>query len=95
MIETPSMLIFTNAGNTYPICGLEDDILGITYRIGRKDWMDQHLFPKYILEPHTFQSNVHNRTKFFWLDNCTSYNIILRLAIVLEEKICVLKYLPA
>ena len=28
------MIIFSNAGNTSPIHGLEDDILGITYRIG-------------------------------------------------------------
>ena len=47
MIKMP-MLIFTDANNTYLINGLEDDILGVTYRIGKKSWMDQHLFFEYI-----------------------------------------------
>ena len=70
------MLIFTNVGNTYPIHGLKDDIPGVTYIIGRKDCMDQGLFPKYFLETRTFQLDVHN---------CTSHNITPRL----EEKSCI------
>ncbi len=49
MIKAP-MLIFTNANSNYPIRGLDDDILGVTYRIGPKGWMDQKLFPLYFEE---------------------------------------------
>jgi hypothetical protein len=39
LIEAP-MLIFTNGNSTYPIRGLDDNILGVSYRIGPKGWMD-------------------------------------------------------
>jgi hypothetical protein len=54
LIEAP-MLIFTNANSRYPIRGLDDNILGVSYRIGPKGWMDQILFPKYFTEPRAFQ----------------------------------------
>jgi hypothetical protein len=39
LIEAP-MLIFKNGNSTYPIRGLDDNILGVSYRIGPKGWMD-------------------------------------------------------
>ena len=50
MIEMP-MLIFTNASNTYPIHGLENDIPDVTYKTRRQGWMDQRLFREYFLKP--------------------------------------------
>jgi hypothetical protein len=35
MIEVP-MLIFTNLNGKYPICGLDDNIPNVCYRIGPK-----------------------------------------------------------
>ena len=43
MIEAP-MLIFTNTNKNYPIQGLEDNVLGVCYRMGPKGWMDQTIF---------------------------------------------------
>jgi hypothetical protein len=39
LIEAP-MLIFTNGNSTYSIRGLDDNIPGVSYRIGSKGWMD-------------------------------------------------------
>ena len=93
LIETP-MIIFTNAGSNYPIRGLPDNIPGVAYRTGPKGWMSQRILVEYFLEPRTFQPDLHNRTKVVWLDNCTSHNMTTRLAEVLEQKRCILKYLP-
>jgi hypothetical protein len=62
MIEAP-MLIFTNAHRSYPIRGLEDTILGVTYRTGPKRWMDQSIFLEYFNERRAFQVDVQQRTK--------------------------------
>jgi hypothetical protein len=93
MVEAP-MLIFTNGSSNYPFRGLEDTIPGVCYRTGPKGWLDQALFSQYFEEPRAYQPNLYNRTKTIWVDNCTRYNIILQLAIVLAEKRTTLRYLP-
>ena len=93
MIEAP-MLIFTNPNSSYPIRGLNDNIPGVCYRTGPKGWMDQTLFSDYFVEPRAFQSDVHGRSKFIWVDNCTGHNMIPRLSTVLEANNAILKYLP-
>lgn len=93
IIEAP-MLIFCNDSSNYPIRGLEDTIPGVCYRTGPKGWMDQSIFPQYFEEPRAYQPDIHNRTKYVWVDNCTGHNITPRLAAVLAQKRTVLKYLP-
>ena len=41
-----------------------------------------------------FSSNLYGRTKVLWIDNCTNYNLILRLEVVLKAKQFLLRYLP-
>ena len=88
-----SMLIFTNGNSRYPIRGFNDNIPGISYRIGPKGWMDQALFPEYFTEPRAFQPDLHRYTKVIWVDNYSSHSITLRLTIVLTEKQTVLRFL--
>jgi hypothetical protein len=89
-----SMFIFTNGNSRYPIRGLDDNILGISYRTMPKCWMDQALFPKYFTEPRAFQLDLHGCTKIIWIDNCNSHRITSRLTTVLTEKQTVLRFLP-
>ena len=93
IIEAP-MLIFTNTNRNYPLRGLEDNVLGVCYRTGPKGWMDQTLLPQYFEEPRAFQSDLHQRSKLVWLNNCTSHSITPRLREVLAAKRVILKYLP-
>ena len=93
LIEAP-MLIFTNGNSRYPIRGLDDNIPGISYRIGPKGWMDHALFSKIFLEPHAFQPDLHGRTRIIWIDNCSSHRITPRLTTMLTEKQTILKFLP-
>ena len=93
MIKAP-MLIFTNPNSNYPIRGLNDNIPGVCYCTGPKGWMDQTLFSDYFVESRAFQSDVHSRSKFIWVDNCTSHNMTPKLSTVLEANNAILKYLP-
>jgi hypothetical protein len=88
------MLIFTNGNNRYHIRGLDDNILGVSYRTRLKDWMDQALFPEYFTKSRAFQYDLHRRTKVIWVDNYISHRITLRLTTVLTEKQTVLRFLP-
>ena len=53
MIKAP-MLIFTNSGSNYPNRGLEDNFLGVCYKMGPKGWMDQALFAEFFADPRAF-----------------------------------------
>ena len=92
-LEAP-MIIFTNGNSNYPICGLKDSILGISYRTGPKGWMDQSIFSQYFMEPRAYQPNHHGCTKYVWVDNCTAHNMTPTLAAVLAQKQTIFKYLP-
>ena len=92
-IEVP-MLIFSNENRIYPIRGLVNDILGVSYRIGPKGWMDQIIFPEYFLEPRTYQGNLHQCMKIIWLDNCSGHVMTPRLATIPIAKSTVFKLLP-
>ena len=85
MIEAP-MLIFTNPNNSYPIQGLEDNILEVSYWTGPRGWMDQGLFANFCQEPRAFQFDLHGHTKTIWVDNCTSHNLTPRLQAILQTK---------
>ena len=58
------MIIFTNANNNYPIRGLEDSILGVSYHTGPKGWIDQSIFSQYFMKPYAYQLDHHGRTKY-------------------------------
>ena len=90
---TTLMMIFTNTNSSYPVCGLEDNISDVCYRIGPKGWMDQTLFLEFCAEPKVFQDDVHGSTKVIWVHNCMGHNITLTLTNVLIAKHPILKYL--
>ena len=58
------MIIFTNGNSNYPIHELVDSILGVSYRTGPKEWMDQSIFSQYFMEPHAYQPDHHGCTKY-------------------------------
>ena len=88
------MLIFSNEDRSYLIRGLLDDIPKFSYRMGPKGWMDQIIFPKYFLEPCTYQIDVHQCMKIIWLNNCSGHAMTFRLVAILAIKIIVFRFLP-
>ena len=54
MVEAP-MLIFTNPNSNYPIRGLEDNTLGVSYWTRSKGWMDHDIFADFFEGSHAFQ----------------------------------------
>jgi hypothetical protein len=78
------MINFTNQMRHYPICGVEDNILGVCYRTGPKCWMDMELFSQYFAEPRAYQGDVHQHLKHVWCDNLSSHNLSPNLDQVLR-----------
>jgi len=76
MIKAP-VLNFTNPNSNYHICGFDDSIPHICYRIGPKGSMNQTLLRKYFSNHRAFKSDVHGRPKVIWVDNCTGHNMTL------------------
>ena len=66
-IEDP-MLIFTNAGRSFPMKSIPDNISGVTYQTCPKGWMDRTLFPHSFEKPRAFQSDIHGSTTVVWCD---------------------------
>ena len=52
----PLMMIFTNAGASYPIQWAPNNIGGVCYRTGPKGWMDQRVFRHYLTERRAFRA---------------------------------------
>ena len=88
------MIIFINRSINYPIHRLDDSIPRVFYRTNPKGWIDQSMFSKYFLESRVYQSDLHHCTKYIWVDNCITHNMISTLAAVLAQKHTTFKYLP-
>ena len=94
-IEAP-MLIFSNENRSYPIWGLVDNILGVSYRTCSKGWMDQTILCEYFLEPRAYQTDLHHCMKTIWQnDNCSGHSMNPRLAAVIAAKNIIFKFLPS
>ena len=91
-LEAP-MIIFTNGNSNYPIRGIEDSILRVSYCISPKGCMDQSIFFQYFIESRTYQPDHHGHTKYIWVDNCTTNNMTPILVAALAQKRTILKYL--
>ena len=88
------MIIFTNKNRNYPICGLDDLVLGVSYHTGPKGWMNQSIFFQYFIKPHAYQPDLHYHTKSVWVNNCTAYHMTPTLVAITAQKHSTLKYLP-
>ena len=56
--------------------------------------MDQSIFFQYFMEPCAYESDLHHRTKYVWVDNCIAHNMSFTLVTVLAQKHTTPKYLP-
>ena len=69
--RTP-LIIFTIDNSNYPIHGLDDSFLRVSYCIGPKGWIDYSLFSQYFKKLQSYQTDIHHRTKHIWADNCSA-----------------------
>ncbi|RLN69414.1 hypothetical protein BBJ28_00022260 [Nothophytophthora sp. Chile5] len=91
----PPMMIFTNMSRSYPIRGVPDDVVGVTYRSGPKGWMDQRIFREYLQERRVQRPDRLGRTKTIFLDNCSGHMSENECATELEALNARLRFLPA
>ena len=66
------MLIFTNVSSSFPIRGLKDSVVGVTYRSGPKGFMDRRIFDKWLRSPRC--DPLRNSEKVLFLDNYGGHN---------------------
>ena len=72
-IEAP-MLVFINQNCSYPIRGVSDDVPGVSYRSGKKGWMDNRVFREWLSEPRAIKADTYGRKRVLFVDNCTGHN---------------------
>lgn len=46
----PLFMVLQNRDTSFPICGVPDDVSGVTYRSGLESWMDRAVMIQYMKE---------------------------------------------
>ncbi len=67
--------IFKNENANYPILGIADDLEYVSYRTGRKVWMDQRVFYEMFGEERLILREDQERNKLVFLDNVRSHGL--------------------
>ena len=70
----PPMLVFQNPNSSYPIRGVQDNVPGVCYRSGRKEWMDNRVFQAWLSEPRAIKKDTFGRKRDLFVDNCSGHN---------------------
>ena len=89
------MLVFHNPNSSYPIRGVEDNVLGVCYRSGRKGWMDNRVCQAWLSEPRAIKKDTFGKKRVLYADNCSGHNetnAVLRLLCQINTE---LRKLPA
>ena len=73
IIHRPFM-IFQNDKCSYPICGCPDNVLGVSYRTTKKEFMTSIIWNEWLNEVKAVQSDCHGRRRVLYVDNCTAHN---------------------
>lgn len=93
VIEPPFM-VFQNKGCNYPIKGCPDDVPGISYRTGKKGWMDQRVMALMLKEGRFIKKRADGRKHVIYLDNVGSHNLTPELQNILDDLNIELRYFP-
>ncbi|KAL0217568.1 hypothetical protein RCL1_008149 [Eukaryota sp. TZLM3-RCL] len=91
-IDKP-MLIFTNAGSTYPIRGTPDTVEWVTYRTSPKGFMNGTILAQY-LNSGIFKRDRFGRHQFIFCDNAPSHKETEEVQHALERINASILFLP-
>jgi hypothetical protein len=92
----PAFIVFQSPGK-YPIRGVDDNVPGASYRVGRKGWMDRHVMAEYLSEKRANWPLPNFKKRFVsWI----TVAVIMRLQIQLRlyrnsEPLCASSHLTA
>lgn len=70
----PLFMIFQNKECNFPIQGRPDDVPGISYRTGKKGWMDQRVMALMLKEKRFLKRRADGRKHIIFIDNVGSHN---------------------
>lgn len=63
-----------NQNCNYPIQGVPDNIPGVSYRTGKRGWMDKNVFNQWLNEPRAIDKDPAGRTRVIFMDNASGHN---------------------
>ena len=83
-------VVFKNQNANYPIMGVPDDLENISYRTGKKGWMDRRVFREMIEEPRFISEDDLGRPQIVFLDNVNSHGRTNEVGFSLQksEQVC-------
>lgn len=90
----PPFMVFQNQDCNYPIKGVPDDVPGISYRTGKKGWMDARVMALMLKERRFVCRRPDGRKQIIFLDNVGSHNTTPELETILKELNIELRYFP-
>lgn len=71
----PPLSIFKNADRNYPICGVAENVPGVSYRTGPKGWTDQRPFAEWLRESRNIKPLPNFCTRNSFVDNCSGHRM--------------------
>jgi DDE superfamily endonuclease len=89
----PGFDIFQSAGD-YPIRGVEDNIPGVSYRVGPKVWMDRKVMAEYFGEKRAIWPLQEAKKRILYVDNCGGHNNTTESEEALRRIRTTVRYLP-
>jgi DDE superfamily endonuclease len=69
----PPFMIFKSDGK-YPIRGVEDNVPGVSYRVGARGWMDRNVFAEMTMENRALWPLPDDKRRILYIDNCGGHN---------------------
>lgn len=89
LIEPP-FIIFQNKISNFPIQGVRGNVLEISYRTGKKKWIDQRVMALILSETRFFKRRADRKKQLLFVDNVGSHNLTPELIKFSED--CVLNF---
>lgn len=90
----PGFVVFKNADCNYPIRNVPDNVPGVSYRTGRKAWMDQRVFLEMLKERKFLKPMPGGKTRILFMDNVGSHNLSPEVIKELERIKTIARFLP-
>lgn len=90
----PGFIIFKNADCNYPIRNVPDNVPGVSYRTGKKAWMDMRVFLEMIKERKFLKPLPGGKKRILFMDNVGSHKLSDEILEALAEINTEIKFLP-
>jgi DDE superfamily endonuclease len=89
----PAFTVFQSAGS-YPIRGVDDNVPGVAYSVGKRGWMDRRVLAEYFGESHAIWPLPAANQRVLLLDYCGGHNETADSSSALRKIRTSIRFLP-